>query len=247
MSSVVAQFGPVVNDISGMGDTHELLGGEGSCRWKQLINGMHLNGPWNCVEYVVIPPQASCGRHTHLQTEEIYYILRGAAEMDLNGEQVALTAGDLVTAPIGTSHGTVNHGEADMEFFVVEVFPGTGSPPAPVRISVEHPSPGDPVRSENVDQAVVHRVDLSSLFTGPWRSFATIELPPGATLEPDSPQDGDEVLFVTRGSARIEYGGSIVEGERGLCVGIPPGAARAVSNTSEREPLELLRTVVGLG
>jgi len=248
MPSVVTQFGPVVNDVSGMGDTHELLGGEGRCQWKQLINGMHLNGPWNCVEYVVIPPTASCGEHTHLRTEEIYYILRGAATMELNGESVELSAGDLVTAPIGTSHGTVNHTGTDMEFFVVEVFPGAGAPPLPVQINVAGQTPTHNLLAGAAegDEAVTRSVALESLFTGPWRTFTTIELPPGGRLEAPLVEDGDEVLFVARGSARIEFGSSVVEGARGLCVGVPPGSPRAIANSSASEPLEVICIVVGL-
>jgi hypothetical protein len=33
-------LGPIVNDIAGVGATHELIGGIGSYRWKQLINGI---------------------------------------------------------------------------------------------------------------------------------------------------------------------------------------------------------------
>lgn len=54
-------LGSIVNDIAGMGATHDLIGGTGSYRWKQLINGMHLAGRWNRVEYVVLPPGSSCG------------------------------------------------------------------------------------------------------------------------------------------------------------------------------------------
>jgi mannose-6-phosphate isomerase-like protein (cupin superfamily) len=246
MASTVTQFGPVVNEISGMGETHELLGGIGTCRWKQLINGMHLNGPWNCVEYVVIPPGASCGRHTHLRTEEIYYILAGTAEMDLNGEVVTLEAGDLVTAPIGTSHGTVNESDESMEFFVVEVFPGPGEAPAPRRVSVSDPSETDAVDVAEVPGAIVHSLGLADLFRGPWRRFELIDVAPGARFAPKVVSDGDEVVFIARGAARIEFGGCIVDGERGLCVGIPPDESRVVINRSPTDPLTVLSTVVGL-
>jgi mannose-6-phosphate isomerase-like protein (cupin superfamily) len=247
MSTTTTAFGAIVNSISGLGDTHELLGGVGTCRWKQLINGMHLNGPWNCVEYVVIPPGASCGLHTHHATEEIYYILSGAAEMDMNGEPVALTAGDLVTAPIGTSHGTVNDGLVDMEFLVVEVFPGAGSAPPATRIAVcDVNAGGARVSHSHGGAGVAHAADLAGLFTGPWQTFEAIELTPASRLErPRS--DGDEVLFVADGSARIEYGSATVEGGRGLCVGIPPAVDRSIVNTSDRNALQVLSTVVGLG
>jgi mannose-6-phosphate isomerase-like protein (cupin superfamily) len=247
MPTEVAQFGPVVNEISGMGDTHELLGGVGRCRWKQLINGMHLNGPWNCVEYVVIPPGASCGRHTHLKTEEIYYILSGAAEMEVDGEPIDLSAGDLVTATIGTSHGTVNHTDEDMAFLVVEVFPGTNTPPSPMKVRVpDRPRVRLPATGE-AEAGVEHSINLETLFAGPWRSFTTIELAPGGRLQREPLADGDEVLFVARGAARIEFGAAAVEGSRGLCVGVPPGAERAIANRSDSDSLEVLSTIVGLG
>jgi mannose-6-phosphate isomerase-like protein (cupin superfamily) len=247
VSTTTITFGPIVNSISGLGLTHELLGGAGTCRWKQLINGMHLSGRWNCVEYVVIPPGASCGRHTHLRTEEIYYILTGSAEMEIDGQPVALTTGDLVTAPIGTTHGTVNDGPVDMEFLVVEVFPGEGSAPPATRIPVRHPNAGGArVTRSNPGVGVSHCVELASLFTGPWQTFETIELTPGARLERE-PRDADEVLFVADGNARIEYGAASVEGSRGLCVGVPPAVERAIANPSQHEALQLLSVIVGAG
>jgi mannose-6-phosphate isomerase-like protein (cupin superfamily) len=247
MAQTVTQFGPIVNDATGMGVTRELLGGFGSCRWKQLINGMHLNGPWNCVEYVVIEPESSCGTHTHLRTEEIYYILQGSAEMELNGEPITLRAGDLITAPIGTSHGTVNRSGADMEFFVVEVFPGSGVDPQPVSIAMHDPTAADPVTVEIGPDVELHSLALEDLFTGPWRSFATIELGPAARCELEPVSDADQVLFVVSGFAGIEFSGTVVEGSRGLCIGIPPAATRAIVNRSSNESLTVLSTIVGLG
>src|SRR5258705_9934340 len=81
----VCTYGPITNDTKQLGITRQLIGGKGVCFWKQLINGMHLGGHLHCVEYVVVPPGASIGRHTHERTEEIYYILSGRATMDMDG------------------------------------------------------------------------------------------------------------------------------------------------------------------
>ena len=59
----ITEYGFIFNDASGLGDIDHLVGGTGTCRWKTVINGMHLPGPWNVIEYVVIPPGASCGQH----------------------------------------------------------------------------------------------------------------------------------------------------------------------------------------
>jgi hypothetical protein len=78
-------YGPITNTIEGLGRTRALVGGEGVCHWKMLLYGMHLGHPWHTVEFVVIPPGASCGEHTHSDTEEIYYLLSGRATMYLDG------------------------------------------------------------------------------------------------------------------------------------------------------------------
>jgi mannose-6-phosphate isomerase-like protein (cupin superfamily) len=237
-------FGPIVNDIEGMGTTHELIGGEGTCRWKQLINGMHLTGPWNCVEYVVLPPGSSCGEHIHRATEEIYYILAGSAVMHIDGERVEVEAGDVITETLGAAHTIANYAERDMEMYVIEVFPGDGEAGAPRRLPLgQDLTPTSWFRGST--RELRHRtVDLAPFFSGAWGSFSVLELPPGATLDTYSLNERDEVLFVNRGEARLHLDGRVVDGRRGLCAGIPPGTLRGVQNRSATEPLELLSAEV---
>jgi mannose-6-phosphate isomerase-like protein (cupin superfamily) len=233
-------FGPIVNDVEGMGAVHELIGGKGSSRWKQLINGMHLTGPWNCIEYVVLPPGSSCGEHTHRATEEIYYILAGSAVMHIDGERVDVQAGDVITETIGAAHTIANHGDRDMEMYVIEVFPGDGEAAAPRRLPLgQELEPAAGFRDSS--RALRCRtVDLAPLFSGAWGRFSVLEVPPGAALDTYALDDRDEVLFINRGAARLYFDGRVVEGVRGLCAGIPPGTPRSVENRSATEPLELL-------
>jgi mannose-6-phosphate isomerase-like protein (cupin superfamily) len=237
-------FGPIVNDVAGMGATHELIGGTGSCRWKQLINGMHLTGPWNCVEYVVLPPGSSCGEHIHRATEEIYYILSGSAVMHIDGERVEVEAGDVITETIGAAHTIANHADRDMEMYVIEVFPGEGEARAPQRLPLGRKlTPASGFRGS--PRELRHRtIDLAVHFSGAWGSFSVLELPPGAALDTYSLDDRDEVVFVNHGEARLHFGDHVVDGSRGLCAGIPPGTPRIVENRSATEPLELLSAEV---
>ena len=240
----MSAFGPIVNDVAGMGATHELIGGRGSCRWKQLINGMHLTGPWNCVEYVVLPPGSSCGEHVHRATEEIYYILSGSAVMHIDGERVQVEAGDVITETIGVAHTIANHADRDMEMCVIEVFPGDGEAGPPRRLPIGREL-SRAAGYRGSPRALRHRtVDLAPHFSGAWGSFSVLELPPGAALDTYSLEDRDEVMFVNRGEARLDIGGRVVRGERGLCAGIPPGTPRIVENSSATEPLELLSAEV---
>lgn len=229
-------FGAIANDTRGMAITHGQVGGEGVCRWKMLMNGMHLEGNWNCVEYVVIEPGGSVGAHVHMRTEEIYYILRGTPVVTVNGVEHPCRPGDLVTTPIGCEHSIANRTGEDMHFFVVEVFPGEGPPSPSVQVNVPALA-GD---GGSVD------VDLTPHFTGDWRRFRLLEIPPGGRDESESPST-TEVLLVVEGAGAVtvrgeRYGGDA--GDAGLAVGVPPRTARVIENTDAARPLRVIITEV---
>lgn len=242
----ITEYGVIFNDASGLGEVDHLVGGTGTCRWKTVINGMHLPGAWNVVEYVVIPPGASCGQHRHTRTEEIYYILAGTARMCIDGRPVGVRAGDLITCPIGTVHGIANHGDEDMRFFVVEVFPGQGAPLPPERIPVhEQLRYAAGYRRYDGDDLRVAQVNLTRHFTGPWRAFSEIEIPPEETIGPYQPPRGmAEVLFVVAGEADVTAGTQVRKGGPGLCVGAALGSDLTVRNSSDSQPLRLISTEV---
>ncbi|MDQ2881588.1 MAG: cupin domain-containing protein [Actinomycetota bacterium] len=241
-------FGPISNDTRGLGVTRHLVGGEGACRWKQLLNGMHLDGQWNCVEYVIIPPGCSCGEHLHAETEEIYYIISGSAVMHIDGKRRQVRGGDLITTPIGTAHTIANHGDEDMHFFVVEVFPGSKSGGGPEHIPIRERMTTRQVYRGAAQPVRLARVDLTGYFTGDWHSFSVLELPPGGSLGRYGLDDRVEVLLVTRGqSAAITVGDERLVGGPGLCVSAPALMPRQVENLSGDQPLELISTEVLVG
>lgn len=244
----VGSYGVITNDTGGLGEIRNLVGGTGTARWKQLINGMHLAGAWGPVEYVELPPGASCGEHLHAEREEIYYIVDGSAVMQVDGRPVEVTAGDLITCPLGTVHGigVPDDAERAMQFFVVEIFPQQGPPRPAARISVRdqlQPSLG--YRGYGGDDLLVARVDLTRYFTGPWRAFTEIEVPPDAALGPYSTEPGTaEVLFVTEGEAEIVADSQALKGGPGLCLGSSLGSTLTVRNTSDSRVLRLISTQV---
>ena len=67
-----------------------------------------------------IPPAASEGVHTHHlgdtvlgPFDEYYYIIAGQGEMLIDGNAVAVKAGDHVHTPLGVSHGISNTGSKE--------------------------------------------------------------------------------------------------------------------------------------
>jgi mannose-6-phosphate isomerase-like protein (cupin superfamily) len=231
-------FGPICNDTSGLATTHRQVGGEGVCRWKMLMNGMHLEGDWNCVEYVVIEPGGSVGEHVHVRTEEIYYIVSGRAVVTMDGVELDAVPGDLVTTPIGSSHAIANRTDEDMHFFVVEVFPGDGPAAAPAHVHV-------PDRCTDAALLGSTEVDLTPYFTGDWRRFRLVGLPGGGYEEATSPEH-TEVLHVLDGAAAITVDGQRYTGGAGLSVAVPPRLPRRVDNLDGERPLRLIGTEVAV-
>jgi quercetin dioxygenase-like cupin family protein len=51
-----------------------------------------------------LEPGQATQRHYHGEAEEIYYVVEGAGEIELDGERRRLTAGDAVLIPPGARH-----------------------------------------------------------------------------------------------------------------------------------------------
>ena len=67
----------------------------------------------------ILPAGAAVGRHHHLETEEIYYILRGAGRMTVGDETREVEAGDAVFIPRGQAHTLENTGREPMTILLV--------------------------------------------------------------------------------------------------------------------------------
>ena len=67
----------------------------------------------------VLPPGATVGRHYHLATEEIYYIVRGVGCMTIGAESRTVNAGDAIYIPRQHTHTLTNTGAEDMILLLV--------------------------------------------------------------------------------------------------------------------------------
>lgn len=66
-----------------------------------------------------LPAGAKVGRHHHLLTEEIYYILHGAGQMTVGDEVREVKTGDAVFIPRGNAHTLENTGQEPMTILLV--------------------------------------------------------------------------------------------------------------------------------
>ncbi len=238
----VCAYGPITNDTKQLGITRQLIGGKEVCFWKQLINGMHLGGHLHCVEYVVVPPGASIGRHTHERTEEIYYLLSGHASMDIDGTSQEVFAGDLITTPLGASHGIVNASEQFLTVFVMEVFPREAGKLGEVAHIALRSQLLERIAAQEAREGVFSAsIDLARYFTGNWADFTLAHIPPGRQRGPSTCEGRDEILFVVSGLAEVTFGDESISGRAGLCIGLPAQVSRTICNASLKEPLELIQ------
>jgi mannose-6-phosphate isomerase-like protein (cupin superfamily) len=67
----------------------------------------------------VLPAGAKVGRHYHLETEEVYYILHGEGRMTVGSEVKEVAAGDAIFIPRGSAHTLENTSQAAMTILLV--------------------------------------------------------------------------------------------------------------------------------
>jgi mannose-6-phosphate isomerase-like protein (cupin superfamily) len=242
-------YGPIVGNADGFTTYYDLMGGAGTCRLKRLISGPQVASTLDLVEHVVFLEGASCGRHRHTRTEEIYYLLGGAGVMYMDGERLEVRGGDLVITPLHSAHTIAAFGDSNVAILVVEVLPGPeGRRADPARIAMRElltdqaVSPADGVR--------IVTVELAKYFTGAWGRFRLAVLEPGAQLGPCTTSTAEEFLYLARGHARVEFGSGVdspsrnAAGKAGLYVAVPAGLPWQVVNDSTHNSAEVVITEV---
>jgi mannose-6-phosphate isomerase-like protein (cupin superfamily) len=63
-----------------------------------------------------LPPGGATERHYHRETEEIYYVVEGSGEMEVDGERARLSPGDAVLIPPRAWHQIQADGPGELRF-----------------------------------------------------------------------------------------------------------------------------------
>ena len=71
-----------------------------------------------CMGQVTIFPGGQVPAHEHAQ-EEVYYVLAGDGEIEIDGETRGIREGEAVYVPSGSPHNLRNPGKRDMTFIFV--------------------------------------------------------------------------------------------------------------------------------
>jgi mannose-6-phosphate isomerase-like protein (cupin superfamily) len=97
------------------------LGGKGTVQYRRALDADVFLTNWAYVDHLLIPPGASEGEHYHTGVEEIYYVLNGDGEVQVNGETAPIHKGDGVPIRFNEAHSFVNNGSADLELMIVGI------------------------------------------------------------------------------------------------------------------------------
>jgi mannose-6-phosphate isomerase-like protein (cupin superfamily) len=97
------------------------LGGQGTVQYRRALDPDVFLSNWAYVDHVLIPPGASIGLHYHKGVEEIFYVLNGDGQVEVNGETASIHKGDAVPIRFHEAHSFANHGSGDLELMVVGI------------------------------------------------------------------------------------------------------------------------------
>ena len=76
---------------------------------------IHGNRAQSLAEATVAPGRRT-RRHRHQQAEEIYHFLKGGGKLEIDGETLAVAAGDTALIPPGCWHRVTNVSDEDLVF-----------------------------------------------------------------------------------------------------------------------------------
>lgn len=66
-----------------------------------------------------LAPRQTTRRHHHASSEEVYFVLEGVGEMELDGRTSTVRAGDAIPIPPGSRHAIANTGPAALRILCV--------------------------------------------------------------------------------------------------------------------------------
>ncbi len=96
-------------------------GGQGTVRYRRALDPSVFLTNWSYVDHLVLSPGSSEGRHRHTGVEEVYYVMNGEGEVQVDTETAVIRKGDAVPVLLNESHSFKNTGAQDLELMIVGV------------------------------------------------------------------------------------------------------------------------------
>jgi len=96
-------------------------GGEGTARYRRALDPTVFQTNWSYVDHLLLPPRASEGVHHHPGIEEVYYVLNGGGQAQVDGETAEIRKGDAVPVLLNQAHAFKNTGSQDLELMIIGI------------------------------------------------------------------------------------------------------------------------------
>lgn len=99
-----------------------MRGGNGTVEITNFASPAELNEKGRLFANITLKPGCSIGYHVHEKDSELFYLMKGEALYNDNGDEHIVSAGDVMVCPAGTGHAIANNGEEDVEICAVIVY-----------------------------------------------------------------------------------------------------------------------------
>lgn len=97
------------------------LGGQGSVEYRRALQPEVFLTNWSYVDHLILPPGSSEGRHRHMGVEEVYYVMDGTGEVQVNNEAAPIHTGDAVPVLLGDVHAIRNSSSRALELMIIGI------------------------------------------------------------------------------------------------------------------------------
>jgi mannose-6-phosphate isomerase-like protein (cupin superfamily) len=117
----VPQFISMQMDRAKLKDVAAMDGGIGSVRYRRMLEPAVFSTPWTFVDHLIVPVGASVGKGSKPGISEVYYVVSGAGEVQVDGATASIKAGDAVPVDVGETRSLRTLGDQPLEFMIIGV------------------------------------------------------------------------------------------------------------------------------
>jgi mannose-6-phosphate isomerase-like protein (cupin superfamily) len=117
----VPQFISMRLDRAQLKDVLGMDGGTGTVRYRRVLDAPVFSTPWTFVDHLLVPPGASVGTGSKPGISEVYYVIAGKGEVQVDGKTAPITTGDAVPIDLGETRALRTVGAEPLEFMIIGV------------------------------------------------------------------------------------------------------------------------------